>query len=402
MVQLSRIPVIVKVILQGMPSIFRHRHQLIFTWLIVMQIVAPGPKHLKGLSRWSPKFITEWRFRRLLTAAYWSVHVLMTWFAEQAIAAFPAPEDGTVYLIGDGSHKAKRGKKNSVVQKTKRDAFHGYFFGIRFIVLMVGWDVYRIPVDFALVLPKNHPDYQNENELFRQMIHRFSPPDWTTQVIVLGDAAFASKANMQLIQQRNDADQHSHQRRWAFVFGIARTWKMRDGKHLKQLVTHLPQKFYQKTWIPTLTNQRRHYFGVFAKTTSLNHIGDVTILLSKRGRNISPKNTKLIVTNLTEVTPRQLLGIYQRRWSIELLFKELKSEIGLGQHQITKEPQRVEKSLGMAFIAYLVLIRIQKHNIHSGKAWSITSLKQNMILDVITDQVRHSTQLKVNQTAKAA
>jgi len=42
------------------------------------------------------------------------------------------------------------------------------------------------------------------------------------------------------------------------------------------------------------------------------------VVLSKKGRNVGPKHTKILVTNLDEWTPRQVVGAYQRRWPVEI------------------------------------------------------------------------------------
>ena len=150
-----------------------------------MQIIAPGRNTLKQLARYTPLHIAEWHFRRLLSASYWSFRLLFRWFASEAIKRFPPPSDGVIYVIGDGSHRDKRGKKHPATQKGKQNKYVD-FFGIKFIVLMVGWDTYRIPVVFEIVLPKPLPGYQNENTLFRQMVARFLPPLWAKRVIVWG------------------------------------------------------------------------------------------------------------------------------------------------------------------------------------------------------------------------
>ena len=145
---------------RGMPQIFRYRHQLTFFWLVFLQIVASGTKTLAGLSRSGPDRITEWRFRRLLCAGYWHLECLMFWFSVKAISSFPPPRGGVLYLIADGSKKEKRGKKNPAAQKGRESKHHFWFFGIRFVLLMVAWDVYRIPVDLRIVLPKTNPNYK--------------------------------------------------------------------------------------------------------------------------------------------------------------------------------------------------------------------------------------------------
>jgi hypothetical protein len=47
-------------------------------------------------------------------------------------------------------------------------------------------------------------------------------------------------------------------------------------------------------------------------------VGDVTVILSKTGRNMSPQHTKILVTNLAALTPSQVVCIYQKRWAIEI------------------------------------------------------------------------------------
>jgi hypothetical protein len=81
------------------------------------------------------------------------------------------------------------------------------------------------------------------------------------------------------------------------------------------------------------------------------------VVLSKRGRNLGPKQTKILVTNLDEWIPRQVVGAYQRRWPVEQINRELKTDLGLGEHQVSKEEGRIEKSFGIAVLAYLLLIR---------------------------------------------
>ena len=397
---LTYLPDFVRVLFKGMPGVFRHRHQLVFCWLVLMQILVTGPRTLKALCRGAPSHIAEWHLRRLLCAGYWSLHVLLSWFAEEAIKAFPQAEDQVVFVVADGSKKDKRGTKNPAAQFGRTSRHEAYFFGIRFVVLMLHWDVYRIPVDFSIVLPKGHPDYRTENQLFRDMLTRLKPPEWARLVIVTADAAFASRDNMRLVQQ---LDQSEHHRHWGFVFAIARTWNMEDGKNLSHLVKHIPHNVFQRTWIPRPTsNQGRKTFWVFRKRARLCHIGDVTMVLSKKGRNVCPKNTKILVTNLLELTARLVLSIYQRRWSVEILFKELKSGLGLGEHQVTRDIDRIEKSVGMAVIAYLVLIRARKQDIRPSRSWSIFQLQKNFTGDVVCNQLEHSMRLRFEKLMKAA
>ena len=400
MIILTYLPAFITTVFHGMPGVWKSQHRLLLCWVIVMQALYPGRKTLEELARWSPTAITSWRLRRLLKASYWSIHVLVEWLATDVIRTLPPPENGILFEIGDGSQVPKRGAKAPTAQKGRKSKYHPWFFGIKFVLLIVAWDVYRIPVAFRIILPKTHPDYRTENALFRDMLQAFTPPAWATWIIVLGDAAYGSKANINLIKKLEKTDRLRH---WAFVFAISRTWKTMDNKTVKDLVTHLPRGHYKRTWVPRITDpsQRKTYW-TYCKSLSLNDIGDVTLVLSKTGRNVSPKNTKLLVTNLPNATAREVVGCYQNRWSVELINRNLKSDLGMGHHQVRGEVDQMEKSFGIAVLAYLFVLRLAHHEIIPGKPWSLTQLQHSLRLRVITNQVAHNVKVSWGRGRKVA
>jgi Transposase DDE domain len=400
MINLTYLPLFVTILFRGMPGIWQHRHRLVLCWLIVMQALFPGRKTVEELARWTPGSITVWRFRRVLKAAYWDIHLLVAWWVEEALQTLPPPKDGTLYLVGDGSVKPKRGSQTPLAQKGRKSEHQPWFFGIRFALLIANWDVYRLPVAFRLIRPKSHREYQPENVLFREMVRHFRPPTWAQRIIVEGDAAYGSQDNMKMVQKR-DAD--DPERRWGFVFAIARTWKTVEGKALKDLVTHMPRQYYQRTRVPRLPGARgSKTFWIFSKRLCLRHIGDVTVILSKRGRNLGPKQTKILVTNLDEWTPRQVVCAYQRRWPVEQINRELKTDLGLGEHQVSGEERRIENSFGIAVLAYLLLIRACHQEILPGTSWRIAQLQHAFRLRIITTQVAHNVKTRLTKARKVA
>jgi len=125
-------------------------------------------------------------------------------------------------------------------------------------------------------------------------------------------------------------------------------------------------------------------------------------VLSKTGRNVSPGNTKLLVTNLPDVTARQVIWLYQFRWSVERINRHLKTDLGLGQHQVQGELERHEKSFGIAVLAYLFVLRLRHHEIVPGKPWSLSELQHSLRLDVMTNQVEHNVTVKLAHQRKVA
>jgi hypothetical protein len=87
LIAFTSLPGFVTMVFRGMPTVWRGRHRLIFCWLIFMQAVHPGRKTVEEMTRWTPATITAWRFGRLLKAAYWNVHLLVSWLAQDLLAA---------------------------------------------------------------------------------------------------------------------------------------------------------------------------------------------------------------------------------------------------------------------------------------------------------------------------
>ena len=120
MIAFTYLPAFITAYFQGMPGVWKSHHRLTLCWLIFMQALYPGRKTLQEMTRWTPATITAWRFSRLLKATSWNVHLLVSWMAQDLIAALPPPTNGILYLIGDGSQADKRGAKNPVAQKGRR------------------------------------------------------------------------------------------------------------------------------------------------------------------------------------------------------------------------------------------------------------------------------------------
>jgi hypothetical protein len=175
------------------------------------------------------------------------------------------------------------------------------------------------------------------------------------------------------------------------VVALPRTWKFTKGKAVKALVTHLPRWWYTRIHIPTVHSQRRRTFWVDVKRARLRHLGDVTVVLSKCRRNDGPKQPNILVTNLPEsVTAREIIRIYLRRWWIERLFKALKGVVGLGQPHVTRNTDRVERSVAIAILAYLLLRKRRAQDIPADRPWSAFRLQRAFAWEVVEAQCAHA------------
>lgn len=381
MIRITRLPEEVTRLLAPLKPYFSYRHYLVFCWILVAHLVCFEKATLQALARHVPSHVAAWHLRRLLAAGRWQWARVLEWLVSQALAAFPPPRDGVLYLVVDSTLKGKRTKKNPLAKKGRLNEYAPYTFGLHVVIVIAQWDVYRVPLAFRIVKPKGSQGYQSENALFREMLREVVLPAWVKRVVVVADAAYPSRANLQAIQARQ----------WYFVIAFPRTWKLANGQYLRDLVTHLPIHHYRQVRVPLVVpSTRRRVFWTFAKRAELRQVGDVTVVLSRRRRNDSPKHTKLLVTNLPQATAQVTVAIYLRRWPVELCIKELKGVVGLGQHQVTKDAARVERSVAVALMAYLLLLRLRAKQIRPGRSWSAFTLKQSFAWEVGARQLKRA------------
>jgi hypothetical protein len=115
------------------------------------------------------------------------------------------------------------------------------------------------------------------------------------------------------------------------------------------------------------------------------------VVLSKCRRHDGPRQTKILVTQLpATVTAREIVGVYLRRWWIELLMKELKGVVGLGQHQVPRRADRVARSVAIAIMAYLLLLKLRANDIPADRPWSAFRLQRAVAWEVVQAQSERS------------
>jgi len=377
--RLGRIPQPVSNCLSPFSSHFncpQGQHFRVWRWLLVTLLLVDGSARLKHLTCRMPASLRYWTVRRMVNAGYWNASAALDELVVATFFALPPPADGTIYLIADKTIRQKSGKKQPLAHKTRMNKFERFVFGHEILLLVAQWGRLRVPISCEVLDPKRK---RQQNILFRQMLRRFRPPAWCRRVVVLADAGFASRPNLRLIQRLE----------WSFVFAFARTWKLEDGTHLRDLVTYLPKLRYRRIASYTPDQRRRDYW-VFVRRARLKTVGDVTVILSKRRRNEGPKKVKLIVTNLETKRASEVLNAYARRWAVEVTFKELKSGLHWGQMQVTKEKERVKRAMLLPVMAYVLLLRLYGRELKPDQGFTIFQLKRRFCEEVWQEQLDRS------------
>ena len=349
------------------------RHFVIFCWLLVAIIRGPGAGTLKGLCPSLPPHLSDWALIRMLRSDKWDAQAVMNGMAEKVLRSLPPAEDDKLYLIGDTTHQPKRGKKHPLGHVTRQSKSSPHFFGFGRVVWVASWNGFRIPIQIATIDPERKG---HQNILFRQMLRDFEAPSWVREIVGLGDAGYPANATLKLIEELG----------WTYVFAMPRTRKFTNGKYVRDMVQHLPKSLYRRraTYKP---DGRRQDDWVYMRHAELNQLGDVTIVLSKKRRNLGPNRVKIIVTNLLGVSASAVISQYSIRWSVELVIKELKGGLHVGRMQVSQDANRVERSVVLPVCAYLLLVHLHGRDQALSQGSSLFQLKQRFTEGLMQDQV---------------
>jgi len=112
--------------------------------------------------------------------------------------------------------------------------------------------------------------------------------------------------------------------------------------------------------------------------------------------------TKILLTHLDAWTPRQMGWAYQRRWPVERIKRAWKTDLGLGEPQVSTEEGRIEKSFGIAVLTYLLLIRVCHQEMLPGPSWSMAQLQHAFRLRMLTKQVEHKVKTRLAKARNVA
>jgi Transposase DDE domain len=348
------------------------QHFNLWCWLLVSLLVSTSGQ-LKALTRCMPHRLAYWTTLRMIRSKVWDEQVLIELLVGEVLHTLPPPRDGILHLIPDTTRKEKTGEKQPLAFTTKTGKFEPYRFGHSVVLLIAQWGGFRVPIAVRVLDPKIRG---HQNLLAREMLRQVKLPTWCQQVMVEADAGFAAKQTLGLITQLG----------YFYVFALPRTWKLADGPHLSNLARHLTRQSYRRVASYKPDGRRRDYW-TFRRSAKLSALGDVTLILSKRRFNDPPRQIKLLVTNLREASTCEILTHFARRWMVEVTFKELKTGLHLGQMQVTKEEQRIQRSVALPVMAYLLLLRLYGLELKLEQSVSLFALKQRFVAEAYEGQM---------------
>ena len=337
---------------------FRH------LWSFVLALVVNlRPAKLLHLSNLASAAGHRTRHASFCSHSRWDAPALLAEASMNLLAGMKPRPGETLYLILDDNRIAKRGRKMDYLSKIWDHKQQRFVRGHIALVAAICFRGVVLPWRVELWKPKARGaalspgggggSYRKLTDMAAQMIKDFAAPEGV-KVRVLFDAFYlcptVTKACVSKrfyffsVAQRN--------RNFTTANGSGGRSPCRKKRKIARLMPGLIR--HQGKSVRMKRSRGRHAtLRIAAVDGHLSRIGKVRMVISKRPRG-PWKKCIAIVTSETQLRPRQIVAIYETRWLIEVLFKELHQDLGLGDYQMLHR-DGILRHLHLCCLAHLLL-----------------------------------------------
>ena len=286
-----------------------------------------------------------------LSRSDWDAPALVGRAAVGLLASMEPRPGEVAYLILDDTRIPKRGRRMGYVSKIwdhKQQRFVRGHVALTAAVLFRG---VVLPWRVELWKPKGLPGpprYRKLTDMAAAMVKAFDPPAGV-KVRVLFDAFYLCPTVTRACAGKGFTFFSVAARNRAFTTGEGRRKRRRSIAGLMPgLIRHRGKGVRMRR-----TRGKAATLRLASADGHLSRVGRVRMVVSKRPRG-PWKKCIAVVTDETGLPPRQVVAIYELRWSIEVLFKELRQDLGLGDYQMIAE-EGILKHLHVCCLAHLLL-----------------------------------------------
>jgi hypothetical protein len=234
------------------------------------------------------------------------------------------------------------GKKKIVYKKC-----HSFTFG-----LLITPSGIRIPMQIPHYTKEyceeHHLEHRTTAEAAADMIRSLPLPD-NAEVVVLGDTAYDADVVRKACEARGYT--------WIFPANPERVYegprgdrpklrsRLKDWTSLSLATIRLRASEGEYAVYRRLSKwrigpkQKPRVYYAYQEKSDVRSVGCVKLVFSTMKPDLSvatPDDVKILMTNATQLSAREVIELYSLRWQIELFFKELKSTLGFSQYSFQR------------------------------------------------------------------
>lgn len=251
-----------------------------------------------------------------------------------------------IYFIIDDTRIEKRGKKMECVSKIYDHKTRRFMRGHMVVTGAIMFRGVVLPWHFDLWIPQEVAGvgYRKTTQIAAQMINALELP-WDLKVRVLFDAYYLAPCVVKACESRGFS--------WFSVASKNRKMKRKhcQKRSIKEFAAGVLRHHGRRVRLRRTRSWR--WMRIAHTDGELGRLGKVRMVLSKRPGD-PWKKILAVVTNETGLAAREIMVIYEKRWQIEVLFKELRGSLGLCDYQVLSR-NAIERHLHLCGMAHLLL-----------------------------------------------
>jgi len=348
MVTIGKIPSVCRGFFRGLPSHFTAAGWQHFWGLVLgMTIGHAGTiERLAKLLRGSTHRTNHGEF---LWRSVWSEAGVLQQIALDTLRRLQRKKAGPCYLILDETQTLKRAKKMSGVRKLYHHASGKYGHGHTMVKACLVYRGVTIPWATALCLRKE--DARKEDEVFltqtalaAHVIHNADLPRGL-KVTVLFDAYYLCDVVADACRARG----------WHYI-GVGKSNRNFTVDGQKKKLGAYGRNVLRRGggWRRVRGLRRSGLYRLAERVGLMKKLGQVKVVFSRR------RNERKIVALVTDDLGASMTSIvadYLKRWAIELLIKDEKQQLGLGDYRVLRY-RAVVRHLHLVDVAYACLTHL--------------------------------------------
>jgi SRSO17 transposase len=258
-------------------------------------------------------------------------------------------KDKHLFFIIDDTQTLKRAKKMEAVGKLHHHATGKYGTGHTILKVCLYYRGVTIPWASLLYIKKEHADklqipFYKLTELAGQVIREAALPE-KFKVTVLFDAFYLCPNVVNACKEQ----------KWHYIgVGKSNRW-FTVGSMKRKLVKYGRNVLHNSgVWCNVTGLRKTKKYRLAERIGKLSKLGTVKIVFSRRkGEN---KHIALVSDDL-RASMKTIVAYYLKRWSIEMLIKDEKQHLGLGDYRV-KRYRAVVRHLHLVDCAYACLTHV--------------------------------------------
>ncbi len=263
--------------------------------------------------------------------------------------------------IDDSLSKKPKESKHFALVDWHFDAKEGrsYGYGVSFITLHLQCGHRSVPINWRIYLKaktvrrlnrksKKKIPFKSKMVLAMEMLQEIKPylPEGFI-VYILFDSWYASQQLIQFCLKNN----------WHVICAL-RSNRSFQGKKLSQMARGLRDRDFTRLWVDSAKTSTLYWSCL--RRGRLKGIGEeLSVIISKR--HPRDKRPEFFLCTDSQLSAKQALSLYTRRWAIEVDYLYLKTRLGLGDFRV-RSMEGIQRYFTLTFLtlAYLGWRRVEE------------------------------------------